>query len=209
MPATASRRRDVLLVQPARDRGDLESCLMQLSHPLDHTSRISRGRPSQIPSGRFTASASFVRWPISRRSNWVNVASTLAMSSPEGDVSTPRSSATRFQPRLRLRSMRAAKWSSERESRSSFETTRAAASPPSRACSAACSPGRPSRFVPEMPASTAELLNLQRPGQGPTPRGDANGVTRLKARQCPHGAISALGMENVDSVTARGAGTYT
>jgi hypothetical protein len=37
------------------------------------------GRPSLTPLAFFTASASFVRWPISRRSNCPNVATTCAI----------------------------------------------------------------------------------------------------------------------------------
>src|SRR5262249_59070539 len=54
------------------------------------------GRPNLTPLAFFAASASLVRWPISRRSNWPNVARTCAIASPAGvDVSTAQSSATR------------------------------------------------------------------------------------------------------------------
>src|ERR1017187_9900051 len=55
------------------------------------------GRPRRTPWARFTARASFVRWPMIRRSHWAALAMTPAMNSPDGvDRSTPRSRATRF-----------------------------------------------------------------------------------------------------------------
>jgi hypothetical protein len=51
---------------------------------------IDDGRPSMTPSRFFTARASLVLCPMSRRSNWANVAMTLAIISPDGVVvSTP------------------------------------------------------------------------------------------------------------------------
>ena len=56
------------------------------------------GRPSLTPCARFTASASFVRCEISRRSNCAKVASMFAIASPLGvEVSTAQSSATSAQ----------------------------------------------------------------------------------------------------------------
>jgi len=45
---------------------------------------IDCGLPSWTPCFLFTASASRVRWPIRRRSNCANVASTWAIASPAG-----------------------------------------------------------------------------------------------------------------------------
>jgi hypothetical protein len=90
-----------------------------------------------------TASASFVRCEIKRRSNWPKVASTCAIASPAGvDVSTAQSKATSAQLSFCAVAISAEKSSIERESRSSFATTSAFASPASSARSASCTPGR-------------------------------------------------------------------
>ena len=71
---------------------------LALYSPDDRLRHRRADVPSRTPLARFTASASFVRCEISRRSNSENVASMLAIASPLGvDVSTATSSATSAQ----------------------------------------------------------------------------------------------------------------
>ena len=82
------------------------------------------GRPSLTPLAFLIARASFVRWPINRRSNYAKVASMFAIASPLAvDVSTWTSNAITPQPCRCAFAISPAKSSCERESRSSFATT--------------------------------------------------------------------------------------
>ncbi len=174
-PKRRSRRRTVLGCQRSPPRGGLilsEFSAAAICRRDDPAARIAlirsdtsevtiRGLPRTTPCERLTAKASLVRSPISRRSNWAKLAMTEAIISPCGvDVSTPRSSATIDQPRLRLRCISAAKSSSERDKRSSFATKSAPASPPSICSIAARSPGR-LRLFPLSPASSSILDRCQ------------------------------------------------
>jgi len=118
------------------------------------SSGMSRGRPRRTPAALLTASADFVRSPMSRRSNWAKVASIAAIASPAGvEVSTLRSSAMSAQRSLLARSISPAKSTSDRLRRSSFETTNVSALRWRRASNAASMPGR-WRSLPLNPASS-------------------------------------------------------
>jgi len=113
------------------------------------SSGMSRGRPRRTPAAFLTASAAFVRSPMSRRSNWANTAMTAATISPCGVVvSTPTSSATSAHFSRDARSISPAKSSIERDRRSNLLTTRASALWWRRASRAAAMPGR-LRSLPE------------------------------------------------------------
>lgn len=118
-------------------------------------------RPMRTPCALFTASASFVRCPMIRRSHWATDISTLATSSPFGVVvSMPKSRTTIRQPLRRARSMSVAKSTIERDSRSSIATTRTPSSARSTSRSASARAGRRRSVPPLAPASSWMAVRL-------------------------------------------------
>jgi hypothetical protein len=115
------------------------------------------GRPSRTPAARFAARPSFVCSPMILRSHWARVTIMFANISPVGvDVSTPRSSTTSSHPlSLARSSMNLAKSDTDRESRSSFDTTSRS---PSSADSDAIAESRPGRRFMVFPEATSSWM---------------------------------------------------
>ena len=119
MPASSAWGRDVLLVQFARDRGDAEPCFIEIPDPFDDLFADLPRAPELDPLGTFHGER--VPGPLTDQPalELRERGEHAAIISPVGvEVSTPRSRATRLQPRLRPRSISDAKSSRERESRS-------------------------------------------------------------------------------------------